>query len=65
MPEHAQGLELLELCGRKRGMLISGGEIDIERMSRVLLEEYRSGKLGRFTLEMPEKAEEQDHGEEG
>ena len=65
VPEHAQGLELLELCGRKRGMLISGGEIDIERMSRVLLEEYRSGKLGRFTLEMPEKAEEQDHGEEG
>ena len=55
----------MELCGRKRGMLISGGEIDIERMSRVLLEEYRSGKLGRFTLEMPEKAEEQDHGEEG
>ena len=65
VPEHAQGLELLELCGRKRGMLISGGEIDIERMSRVLLEEYRSGKLGRFTLEMPEKAEEQDHGEAG
>ena len=65
LPEHAQGLELLELCGKKRGMLISGGEIDIERMSRVLLEEYRSGKLGRFTLEMPEKTEVQDRGEEG
>ena len=65
VPEHAQGHELLELCGRKRGMLISGGEIDTERMSRVLLEEYRSGKLGRFTLEMPDKTEEQSNGEEG
>ena len=65
VPENAQGHELLELCGRKRGMLISGGEIDTERMSRVLLEEYRSGKLGRFTLEMPDKTEEQSNGEEG
>lgn len=48
------GWELLEACGRKRGFLISGGEVDTERMSRVLLEEYRSGKLGNFTLESPE-----------
>lgn len=48
------GWELLELCGRKRGFLISGGEVDTERMARVLLEEYRSGKLGNFTLETPE-----------
>ena len=34
-------------------MLISGGEVDTERMSRVLLEEYRNNKLGRFTLEQP------------
>lgn len=45
--------ELLEAAGRKRGFLISGGEVDTERMSRILLEEYRSGKLGRFTLEAP------------
>ncbi len=32
-----------------------GGEIDTERMARVLLEEFRSCKLGRFTLEMPEE----------
>ena len=49
------GWELLELCGRKRGFLISGGEVDTERMARVLLEEYRSGKLGNFTLETPEE----------
>lgn len=44
---------LLEAAGRKRGFLISGGEVDTERMARILLEEYRSGKLGRFTLEAP------------
>ncbi|MCC8129395.1 MAG: ribosome biogenesis GTPase YlqF [Clostridiales bacterium] len=52
----AEGWELLEAAGRRRGFLISGGEVDLERMSRVLLEEYRSGKLGRFTLETPEEA---------
>jgi len=46
-----QGWELLEMAARKRGMLISGGEVDTERMSKVLLDEFRGGKLGRFTLE--------------
>ena len=55
LPEEFRGWELLELAGRKRGFLISGGEVDLERMSRVLLEEYRSCKLGRFTLERPEE----------
>ncbi len=49
------GWELVELAGRKRGYLISGGEVNTERMSKVLLDEFRSGKLGRFTLEMPEE----------
>ncbi len=49
------GYELLELAGRKRGFLLSGGEIHTERMAKVLLDEYRSGKLGRFTLEEPEE----------
>ena len=65
IPEEFKGYELLELCGRKRGMLISGGEVDTERMSRVLLEEYRNGKLGKFTFESPEDMEEEPgHGEE-
>ena len=55
LPEDADGTALLEAAGRKRGFLISGGEIDLERMSKVLLEEYRSCKLGRFTLESPEQ----------
>lgn len=49
-----QGWELLERCARKRGMLVSGGGVDVSRMSNVLLDEFRGGKLGRFTLEMPE-----------
>ncbi len=53
-PEDAEGWQLLEACGRKRGFLISGGEINTERMARVLMDEYRSGKLGRFTFEGPE-----------
>lgn len=46
-----QGWEMLERAARKRGMLISGGEADTERMAKVLLDEFRGGKLGRFTLE--------------
>jgi len=46
--------EDVQACARKRGFLISGGEADTDRMSRVLIEEYRSGKLGRITLELPE-----------
>jgi len=57
MPAEAEGWELLEAAGRKRGFLISGGEVNTERMARVLLEEYRSCKLGRFTLETPEMLE--------
>lgn len=52
--EDKEDYEILEMIGRKRGMLISGGEIDYERASVMLLDEYRGGKLGRLTLEMPE-----------
>ena len=50
------GWELLQKAARKRGFLISGGEVDTERMGRILLDEFRGGKLGRFTLEtVPEE----------
>ena len=57
MPEEAEGWELLEAAGKKRGFLISGGEVDLERMARVLLDEYRSSKLGKFTFEVPPEKE--------
>lgn len=58
MPEEAEGWELLEAAGRKRGYLVSGGEVDLERMAKVLMEEYRSSKLGKFTFETPEMLKE-------
>lgn len=57
MPAETPGYELLEEAGRKRGFLMARGEINTERMAKVLLDEYRSGKLGHFTLEMPEGLE--------
>ena len=53
-PVETPGWELLQATGKKRGYLLSRGEIDTERMAKVLLDEFRGGKLGRFTLEMPE-----------
>ena len=58
IPGEIDGYALLQAAGRRRGYLISGGEIDDERMARVLLEEYRSCKLGKFTLETPDMLEE-------
>ena len=48
-----QGYELLERIGRKRGFLVSGGEINTERAAITVLDEFRSGKLGRLSLEKP------------
>ena len=52
------GLDLLEKVGRKRGMMISGGEINTERAAITVLDEFRSGKLGRITLELPPQKEQ-------
>ena len=54
MDPETPGYMLLEEAGRKRGYLLARGEINTERMAKVLLDEYRSGKLGHFTLEEPE-----------
>ena len=58
--EVAYGYRLLQLGAQKRGMRISGGEFDTERMAHVLLDEYRGGKLGRFTLETPDQLMQED-----
>ncbi|MFY9198517.1 MAG: ribosome biogenesis GTPase YlqF [Acutalibacteraceae bacterium] len=50
-----ESYEILDEIGRKRGMLVRGGEIDTERAANMLLDEYRGGKLGRITLERPPK----------
>ncbi|MBP3271234.1 MAG: ribosome biogenesis GTPase YlqF [Ruminococcus sp.] len=48
-----KGAEILERIGKKRGFLISGGEINTERAAATLLDEFRAGKLGRISLERP------------
>lgn len=55
-PENS-GYDLLEKAGRKRGFLMRGAQVDTQRMARVLLDEFRGGKLGRFTLETVEDAQ--------
>ena len=52
--ENINSYELLKMIGKKRGMLVSGGEIDTERAAIMLLDEFRSAKLGRITVEMPQ-----------
>lgn len=55
VPTGTPGYEMLEEAGRKRGFLMARGVINTERMAKVLLDEYRSGKLGHFTFETPEE----------
>ncbi len=52
--EYMQGWEILEAIGRKRGFLMRGGEIDYNRSAVIVADEFRGGKLGRMTLELPE-----------
>ena len=52
--EDTSDFELAELIGRRRGFLISGGEVDFLRTSNMFLDEFRGGKIGRITIEVPE-----------
>ena len=56
--EADSGYDLLTKAGRKRGFLMRGAEVDTERMARILLDEFRGGKLGHFTLETVEDLKE-------
>lgn len=51
--ENLEGWEILEMIGRKRGFLIKGGEINYERTANIISDEFRGGKLGRISLELP------------
>ena len=57
-PEDTEGLDsydLFELIGRRRGLLVSGGEVNHPRCAEMLLDEFRGGKIGRITLEAPKE----------
>ncbi len=49
------GYMLLEIAGRNRGCLVSGGNVDLNRIAVIVLDEFRGGKIGNITLEMPPK----------
>ncbi len=51
--ENENIIEIFHIIGRKRGAIVSGGQVDEEKVANLLLEEFRSGKLGRITLEKP------------
>ncbi len=53
--EGMQPIEVMELIAKKRGIIMRGGETDYERVSVMIMDEYRGGKLGRITLELPEE----------
>ena len=46
----------MQLIGKKRGAIISGGNIDDEKTSKIILDDFRSGKLGRITIEKVKKS---------
>ena len=50
-------MEILELIAKKRSMLMSGGVADIERAANVVIDEFRAGKIGNITLELPDEFE--------
>lgn len=47
-------VEIMTVIGRKRGCLIKGNEVDLEKASRLIVDEFRKGLIGRITLEKPE-----------
>ena len=49
--ENEKLYNLMKLIGRKRGAVVSGGEIDDEKTAKIILNDFRNGKLGRITLE--------------
>lgn len=49
--DNTRDFEVLEQIGKKRGCMIKGGEVDLERVSKILLTEFRAGKLGKICLE--------------
>ncbi len=56
----AEGADLLEEVGRRRGCMVRGGAIDWEKAAEIVLRDFRSGRLGRVSLERPEDWLEED-----
>lgn len=55
-----RGLQILEACGRKRGCLLKGGDVDYDRTSSMVLDEFRAGKIGNLSLDFDNVFEEDE-----
>lgn len=51
--ENLETVELMELIGRKRGCLVKGNQVDLEKASRLIIDEFRKGTIGNISLESP------------
>lgn len=51
LEENEKIVEIMNVIGKKRGAIISGGEVNLERVATIILDDFRSGKLGKITLE--------------
>ena len=60
--EGRDGYDLLEMVGRKRGFLVAGGEVNMRRTAETLLDEFRSGVIGRISLEKPTRDRRAENG---
>ena len=52
-PENNNIYEIMLQIGKNRGCIMSGGRIDEEKTSRLILDEFKNGKLGKITIEKP------------
>ena len=62
VPENPTGIELMDVVCKGRGWIMKGGSCDYDRCSRIVLDEFRAGKLGRISLEAPDTGESYDDG---
>ena len=53
-PENFNIYEIMLEIGKKRGCIISGGNIDEEKTAKIILDEFKNGKFGKVSLEQPE-----------
>ena len=54
-PENVNIYEIMQEIGRKRGCIVSGGNVDDEKTAKIILDEFKNGKLGRVTIEKMEQ----------
>ena len=59
-PEMEDVVEIMTFIGRKRGCLVRGNEVDLEKASRLIVDEFRKGVIGRITLEIPSRGEKDE-----